>query len=272
MKSVMRVSGFLVAVLYACGAQAYTFTVKNFTNNGHKVQVKLKGISEELSDIEEVQSYEPGVLMQLKNKLTGWVNEAKNALMPALTQLQNSVAQSSTVNLAMNLGKFKDEIENQFRTSALKVTAQEWVTELEELKQDVTRNAKNFTATKRAELDSKLKELKVTMAAELEKANKRAVLNPNTVAFEYPGILCLSKIFVDDTVKPRPIYGVPGKLYDTWQKTVNDDYTKYPALINANKDSLEDMSKSFFGICFSRQFDIVDLGGGELVLITRNKI
>jgi hypothetical protein len=98
-----------------------------------------------------------------------------------------------------------------------------------------------------------------------------------TAVFEFGGIRCVSKILVDGNA--LPIYGVPGKKYDELQAIFDRGpgihRMEFLGKINdgINGGKYTDMTKTLIGICFSRQFDIIDLdGNGKLVAITREKI
>lgn len=110
-----------------------------------------------------------------------------------------------------------------------------------------------------------------------ELSNTESSTDLDTAIFSLPlGDLragfCVNKIIIDD--KPLAIYGVSPTEYDALQEAFKRNKNEYRDNIKRNIDagSYTNLTSTVFGICFSRQFDIVDLGNGRLVIITKEKI
>lgn len=223
-------------------------------------------------------------LDMLRKKLkTGIENINVEKMVGDLEKLQGTIAQKiqekvATIDMDAMARDAMDELTMLQRTVEAKIRegvdlidTQQWAKNLAELRDDIAKGVKSgLDKINVDQLVGKIATLKDDITS--EKA-KDIVTTPDIVRFKFGGLrqgLCLSKIYVDGN--PLPIYGVPAKEYDLYQAKIEKNangLNEFIAYLN-NRAPSNDMSTSLVGICFSRQYDIIDLGGDEgLVIITR---
>lgn len=264
------ISSSLALVLSAVQLQAYTFTVKNFTQDRHTVAIQLKGPRQKPVEAQTVEAYgaTPDLFSRIKAQAEDAFNKFSNLLSDKLAQLNQDVDTMNADTLQNRLAGLQADIEQKVKAGVLKVGAKKWVNELNVLKNDVqnkldrkkvARNLKKL----QAEMDQKL----ANFSAAAQKATEL-----DTATFSMGGISCVNKIIVDGNAVA--IYGISPKHYDELQEMLIQDPRKFLGIItdNINARAYTDMTKTLVGICFSRQFDIIDLGKGKIIVITREKI
>jgi hypothetical protein len=275
MNTYTKMVGLSVLVLSAATLQAHTFTIKNLTQASHSVAIHLKA-DQKPSEAQTVEAYgaKPGLL----SRIQGWVQDLANSWSGTLDNLINDVngaTSADTVDaIKKQLSDLQDDIASKMKEGALKVGAKQWVQDLNQLKNDMKKKVLD-----RRQFVQNLSALQTKIKRDIADVTNAKKTPLDTAVFEFGGMrsgFCVSKILVDGN--PIPIYGVPGKKYDELQ-TIFDQgpgvhRMEFLGTItdNINAGTYTNMTKTLFGICLSRQFDIIDLGGGNLVAITREKI
>lgn len=260
----------LALVLSAVQLQAYTFTVKNFTRDKHTVAIQLKGPGQKPSEAQTVEAYgaTPDLFSRIKGQAQDAFNKFSNLLSDKLAQLSQDVDTVNADTLQNKLAALQADIDQKVKAGVLKVGAKKWVNDLNALKNDMNATldrkklARNLSKLQ-AEMDQKL----ANFSAAAQKATEL-----DTATFSMGGISCVNKIIVDGNAVA--IYGLSPKHYDDLQEMLIQDPRKFAGVItdNVNARAYTDMTKTLIGICFSRQFDIIDLGKGKFIVITREKI
>jgi hypothetical protein len=100
-------------------------------------------------------------------------------------------------------------------------------------------------------------------------------IESNVATFSFTGLksgLCVNKILVHGN--SLKIYGVESKRYKELQTTFDNNYAEFKDEIEKDikNNRYTDMSQSPVGICFSRQFDIVQRNTGELIIIAQEML
>lgn len=140
----IRTIGLLALGLCACKAQAYTFTVKNFTNKAHSIKIQLKGIAEKPSKPQVVAAYDENPLA------TGWA------------QVQQATAQfkQKAVQVAEQA---KGKIEGWM--SDLMKAEKTWNQKLETMQINLMQKAKNIDLN---ELSNELEKLEADISKKIK--------------------------------------------------------------------------------------------------------
>lgn len=267
---------FLTCVAFQM--QAYEFIVKNFTDAQHDVSLQLKGIGQKPLESQTVEPYGamPSLFSQVKSKVQGWVNDLQKEWDDKLVQLSTDIDSASAAGtIEKKLSELQDDIDRKIKAGALKVGAKKWVNELNSFKNDVQKGIGKLDKEK---LAKNVKKLQAEMDQKLaELSNARVSNDLDTAVFSLPlgdlrAGLCVHKILVDG--KSVALYGIAPKEYDALQAIFKRNKNEYIDTVKSNVDAgnYNNLTSALFGICFSRQFDIVDLGDGRLVIITKEKI